>query len=807
MKGLQPTNAAHENRRTIQGDHPPRAPEGDGASHRDPPTREIVELALRGRRYPLVGEGPWSIGRFRGNDIVIPDPQVSRRHARLSRAEDGFVVEDLGSTNGTLLDGAPIDRERVECGDELAFAGVAARFVRRTEAEDPSPPKTGSVRLPYLPGLDGLRALAVIAVLLYHGQLRWIPGGFIGVEVFFVISGYLITALLLAEWRQRGRIDLKAFWLRRARRLLPALYLLLVVTLAFAVVFLPGEVAGLRADVLAAFGYVTNWYLIFANESYFEAVGRPSLLKHLWSLAIEEQFYLLWPLLLVVGLRWHRRLALVAVLAGAAGSSLLMAALYQPDMDPTRLYYGADTRAAGLLIGAALAFVWVPGRGPAPAEMNLLARTRRRRLGHAGPLARLRRRWGWTSPLLLDVAGLAALGGLVWLCLRLGEFQPFLYRGGLASVSLTTALLIMVLAHPHARLSAGLLGWGPLRWIGLRSYGIYLWHWPVFMVTRPQLDVPIDGLPLVALRLAATVVLAAISYSFVETPIRTGALGRAWKALHEAQGPRRWRLGLRWAGAAVAAAALSTVLGVAVVQAKPSAPPAYLSSMEAIHTVETTHRAPAAGAETDELRNVQRPRSQEPQEERGAAPARPKAATASERTAKHPERPAPAAAPADTSESAGPVTAIGDSVMLGSATGLQKAIPDLKIMDAEVGMQVSDAIGVLQARRAAGELGDVVVVHLGSNGTFTAEQFDEMMGVLGDERRVLFVNTRIPRTWEQPNNQAIAEGVQRYPNAVLVDWYAASVDHPEYFWGDGIHLRPRGTRVYAGLIAANLEAS
>src|SRR5918996_5994324 len=185
--------------------------------------------------------------------------------------------------------------------------------------------ESGDVRLSYLPGLDGLRAFAVIAVLLYHAELSWIMGGFLGVEVFFVISGYLITALLLREWHQQGRINLVGFWMRRARRLLPALYLLLVVTLTVAVVFLPGEVARLRDDALAAFGYVTNWYLIFNNESYFETVGRPSLLQHLWSLAVEEQFYVLWPLLLTGVLwgvapirRWRRRrLALRIALAGA----------------------------------------------------------------------------------------------------------------------------------------------------------------------------------------------------------------------------------------------------------------------------------------------------------------------------------------------------------------------------------------------------------------------------------------------------------------------------------------------------------
>src|SRR5215213_450934 len=196
--------------------------------------------------------------------------------------------------------------------------------------------ETGDVQFSYLPGLDGLRAFAVIAVLLYHAELHWIRGGFLGVEVFFVISGYLITSLLLTEWREQGRINLLGFWMRRARRLLPALYLLLVVTLAFAVVFLPDEVARLRDDALAAFGYVTNWYLILGEQSYFEAVGRPSLLQHLWSLAVEEQFYILWPLLLTAVFwgvapirRWRRwRLALLVALAGAAGSALLMAALY-----------------------------------------------------------------------------------------------------------------------------------------------------------------------------------------------------------------------------------------------------------------------------------------------------------------------------------------------------------------------------------------------------------------------------------------------------------------------------------------------
>jgi peptidoglycan/LPS O-acetylase OafA/YrhL len=260
-----------------------------------------------------------------------------------------------------------------------------------------------------------------------------------------------------------------------------------------------------------------------------------------------------------------------------------MAILYQPDVDPSRIFYGTDTRATGLLLGAALAFVWAPRRGTGLTLMKRFAAAQRRRLRHASRQRQFRARWGWTGPLLLDVVGLAALGGLVSFCILLDQYQPFLYQGGLALVALTTVVVIMVTVHPHTRLGAGLLGRWPLRWIGLRSYGIYLWHWPVFMVTRPELDVLITGTPLLILRLAATLVLADLSYRFVETPIRRGALGRAWKALREARGARRWWLGAGWAGAVGAGAASCVVLGVALAYAQPAAPPSYLS-VESIHT-------------------------------------------------------------------------------------------------------------------------------------------------------------------------------------------------------------------------------
>jgi len=469
---------------------------------------------------------------------------------------------------------------------------------------------------------------------------------------------------------------------------------------------------------------------------------------------------------------------LAVVLLGALASAVTMALLYVPGVDPSRIYYGTDTRATGLLCGAALAFLWSPGDKYRPSE------ARHHRLGLPGR-SRFRRRWGWTAPLLLDIVGFAALGALVWFCVNLGEFQPFLYSGGFALVGIATTATIMAVVHPHSVIGSRFLGSAPLRWVGVRSYGIYLWHWPVFMVTRPDLDVPIDGLPLLALRLTATVVLADLSYRYIETPIRRGALGRAWRTLREAQGPLRRRLRLQWAGVLVPILASCALLGVAVAQAEPPEKPSYLASMKSVHTVEQSHHASSTAGIVSSGPSLE----QEGQEQV-------KAQTAAKKTWNSGRTGSPAFT--------GSVSAIGDSVMLGAVGGLQKDIHGLTVVDAEVGLQVYAATHTLRYRRASGQLGDVVIVHLGNNGTFTKEQFDKIMRILSGVDRVVFVNVAVPRAWEDPNNEVIAEGVDRYPNAVLVDWHSASAVRPEIFYKDGYHLRPRGQRLYADLISSYL---
>jgi len=349
-------------------------------------------------------------------------------------------------------------------------------------------------RLPYLPGIDALRAIAVLAVFLYHAGIGWMPGGFLGVDVFFVISGYLITSLLLSERRRTGRVRLGQFWLRRARRLLPAVGVLIAVTMIVAAILEPDRLPELRGDAISSLAYVANWHFIFAHQSYFDQFQRPSLFRHLWSLSVEEQFYLFWPIVFAAGMSLfgRKRLAL-GVLAGAAASLVLMWVLFDPN-DASRVYYGTDTHAAGLLIGVALALVWAPWQ------------LRRAKPGR------------WCGP-TLDAIGVVGLGYLALSFLHVHDYDLALYHGGYLWIALASAAAIAVFAHPSARLG-GLVAQPPLVWLGLRSYSFYLWHWPVLALTRPGLDVSLPRGVLIPLQLLVVLALADLSYRFVELPFR-----------------------------------------------------------------------------------------------------------------------------------------------------------------------------------------------------------------------------------------------------------------------------------------------
>jgi peptidoglycan/LPS O-acetylase OafA/YrhL len=342
-----------------------------------------------------------------------------------------------------------------------------------------------------------VRALAVAAVLVYHlgttgDSAHFLKGGYLGVDVFFVLSGYLITSLLIAEARTTGGISIKKFYIRRAKRLFPAVFTLLAVVALVVIIWLPDQAHQLRSDLMAAVGYATNWWLIFQDTSYFGNGDRPRLLTHLWSLSVEEQFYLIWPLVMIFFARKkiRRPVMLIILGAGVLISTVVGILLYDPWADPSRVYFGTDTRALAPLLGAALAVAARPWR----------YRPDERASGYLD---------------VIGVAGLAALGVTAAL---LGDNSPVLYRGGFLGIAALGAVLVFVAGHPGSTLGAAL---GSLRWVGERSYAIYLWHWPVFVLTRPGLDVPLTGAANTALRIALTVVLADLSYRLIERPIRT----------------------------------------------------------------------------------------------------------------------------------------------------------------------------------------------------------------------------------------------------------------------------------------------
>ena len=617
----------------------------------------------------------------------------------------------------------------------------------------------------YLPGLDGLRAVAIIGVLLYHAGLDWVPGGFLGVDVFFVLSGFLITSLILEEYDRSGRVDFRRFYLGRARRLLPAVIVLLVIVAAAVLLFYRDALSAFRQDALATIVYLNNWWYVIVDQSYFESMGRPPLLKHLWSLAVEEQFYLVWPAIALVCVRRAGRplVRRVAVIAAAA-STVWMAFLairggYPVDADPSRAYFGTDSHSMGLLIGAALATVWRPGR--LSASLPRAPRT------------------------IVTGIGVAMLAVVIGFYLFVGEFTPWLYRGGFLALAVFTAVLIAAITHPASPLGP-LLGVGVLRYLGRRSYGIYLWHWPIFMVTRPGIDVPWSEPVAFVARMAITLAIAEASYRFIEMPIRRGALGRAWS------GMRRGTItGLR-AVAVVLSAVIATVLAAGVALAlvfnpgdgRDAIPPDVAEAMGIADNGPTTvliDDSDDDGPGTD----------------------------AGETQDADPNTPTSAATPDGTQDPAptieeiraenGSVSVIGDSVVLGARDAITKAIPEAKV-DAKVSRMPGAFTGRIKKLNRRDKLANIVVLHSATNGVLTEEILRNTLDPLTDYERVVLVNAAVPRSWEKPNNRIIDDVAPDYPNVVIADWNARAAGERDFFVSDGVHLSGKGARAFADLI-------
>lgn len=620
-----------------------------------------------------------------------------------------------------------------------------------------------STRLPYIPGLDGIRALAVLAVLCYHANYSWALGGFLGVETFFVLSGFLITLLLLSEWQATGKINLKNFWLRRARRLLPAVWMLLLILPLLAILLARDALPRLKEDVPAALFYVTNWVYIFREVPYFEAFGRPPLLQQLWSLAVEEQFYLLWPLMLLFLLRklnTNRSRLLGAIFLMIAISSGCMAVLYSPFVDPLRVYYGTDTRAAGFLVGAMLAIIWVPWKA-----------------SHASRRGKLE---------VLSWSGLAIL---LVLYNYLNEFQLFLYRGGILLTALASALLIIGASSPITSLGK-LFESRVLRWIGTRSYSIYLWHWPIFMLSRPGIDIHLPALLVRVGQLVVTFILAELSYRWIESPIRHQGFQsslRSWQATF-----KLWsfpqKLGVS-TGIICAALLLVWQSSLPVAEIRPDNLIAMQNASSFVDIANITPTKPSS-LQTQQVPSM--PTSIHP--------------TMTVQNDMEMRRSTSTATPRSNLPD---VTLIGDSIMQGAAPVIEDVLGQDIYIDAARKRHMEDVPALIETLAGDGHLGSVVIIHLGSNRPFEASIFDQVMESLltHQVKRIIFINVHRPIGWEYYVNKQFAEGIARWPQAELIDWDAIAHTQQEWFIEDQTHLSYAGSKAYITAIQEKLKAA
>ena len=652
----------------------------------------------------------------------------------------------------------------------------------------PARPRRGAShlsRVPYLPGLDGMRALAVIAVLIYHANSEWLVGGFLGVEVFFVISGYLITLLLMAEREFTGTVRVGEFWMRRARRLLPALFVMLFLLLTYTWMFKSDTLGKLRGDMLGGLFYVSNWYQVWVGQGY-SASGDFAPLRHLWSLAVEEQFYLVWPIVMLLLLRRNgtRNLALTArwLVLAALLVSIMTAVLYHPGrigectINPEAywtvgercvskadtLYLSTITRSSGLLLGAAFAMIWRP-----VAIMR-------------GPLRRANR--------LLDIIaliGLALLGLFAW---KIHFITPtgadaWLFRGGLLATGLATLMVIAAVTHRDTVMST-VLGTPLLRYVGTRSYGLYLYSWPIYQIIRKVAGNSLSFRQFVV-AMVVTVIITELSYTYIETPIRRRQVAAWWHTLRRRRDPVPRQL---VAGTIVVSLALLSFgvlrLGLADVE-RNEIDRTLAEGQQNITSLDDLLGSSGGAVE-------------------GAAAADP---TVTQTTAPAAEAipgvPAIETTTTTTTSTTLPLEpvsyfAIGDSVMLGAAGVLSERG---YTVNAEKSRQMIDMVPIMKQLGDAKLFGDPVIIHLGTNGPFTKETLDDFLRPLSGVPNVLLINIRANRAWTAQNNALLAERDSPNDNIILVDWNSLSNECPgSCFAADGIHLSATGQKFYADMI-------
>ena len=567
----------------------------------------------------------------------------------------------------------------------------------------------------HIPAIDGLRAIAVVAVVFYHLGFPWIPGGFLGVDLFFVISGYVITRLLLDSIARSGGLDLRGFYKARARRLLPPMIFMIVVTAFYVTIWAQDSVKRFLTDISFSLTGSMNWWLVFKQQDYFEAIGRPPLLQHTWSLAVESQFYLIWPVLLLLILkRFGKKVIPLAALVIAlfSGTALFLVSLQlDASSSVSHVYFGTDTHSIGLFLGAALAVSWIPQNFK--SEVSNKAQN------------------------FIDFIGVFGLVGILGSFLLIDASSPTAYKIAFPLAAIFGAAIITSIVHPASRF-APILQNRVLLWVGERSYAIYLWHWVIFQITRPRVDIDGQDWALIALRILVVLALADISLKLVELPIRSGRVEYWFKGMkyRTASVRKRQKIAV-FSSITVLLVSLSVLSSVAVVSSNRTA---------------------------EEFK---------------------------ESLQSEPEFTPPVTEAVDRTEM---IWLTGDSVILGIRSAIAEIRP-LLVVNARVGRAAPELLEEM-TRDFEKAAGSTIVMDLGNNDLLKEETVRAIFELVKESPKVVVVNTAVPRPYRDANNELLASLATQYSNVQVVDWSAISDGHPEYFAPDGVHLVPTGVSAY-----------
>lgn len=600
----------------------------------------------------------------------------------------------------------------------------------------------------YITGFDGIRSLAVIGVILYHLLPTSMKGGYLGVPIFFVVSGYLITDLLRQEWEQNGKINIWQFYVRRMKRLYPGLVFLLITASAYITLFQRGLLNNLRGVVLSSLFYVNNWWQINNGLSYFDRFANESPFTHIWSLAVEAQNYLIWPIifvLLMVFVRKKKNIFYV-IMGTAIASAILMMVLYSPNGDPTRVYYGTDTRLFSIWMGSALAFVW--------------------------PSTRLKKNIPEQAKKVLNLAGFSSLIILILFFFFLDDHLSFIYYGGFFLVSLLCMVLVAVTAHPGASLNRWLTN-PVFSWIGKRSYGIYLYQFPVMIFYEAKVSGIADHVLLhTVIEITLILLISELSYRFIERPLARFDYSQTFRVV------KGWftKPIFSWKKPWVVPGTL--VVAIALVGFVTAPKNAVTADQEQLQKNIAESKKLAEKSQNNQGNNVA-PIDQAILDKYDLTKAQGEKAQQLE------------------------LTAFGDSVMLDAAADLKELYPQV-VVDGDVGRQLYTSLPYIEELKNRDLLKDTVLIGLGTNGSFSEAQFDSLMNAIGD-RKVYWVNVRVPtKRWQNEVNAMLTEMEKKYDNMTVIDWYGYSNGHSEWFYDDQVHPNPDGMLNYIHLVSEAL---